>query len=62
MRSWRPAGMARALLRAALVLALLRPAASLYSKKDDVETLTAANFEGERRRSRSVRQRLAAES
>lgn len=52
--------MARALLHAALLLALLRPAASLYSKKDDVETLTAANFEGERRRRRSMRQRLAA--
>ena len=45
-RSGRKAG---ALLAVAL-LSLLRPGASLYSKKDDVETLTAANFEGERAR------------
>ena len=58
MRSWRPVGgWARALLHAALLLALLRPAASLYSKKDDVELLTAKNFDGARREGR-LRRRL----
>ena len=39
---------ASSLLLLFALLALLRPGASLYGKKDDVETLTAANFEGER--------------
>ena len=44
-----PAGSkASSLLLAFALLALLRPGASLYSKKDDVETLTEKNFEGER--------------
>ena len=46
-----PAGRkASSLLLAFALLALLRPGAALYSKKDDVETLTASNFEGERAR------------
>ena len=39
---------ASSLLLAVALLALLRPGASLYSKKDDVETLTEKNFEGAR--------------
>jgi hypothetical protein len=39
-------GAARAFACALALCALLAPAAALYSKKDDVELLTADNFEG----------------
>ena len=45
---------ASSLLLAVALLALLRPGASLYSKKDDVEMLTEKNFEGARLRSRDT--------
>jgi hypothetical protein len=48
-------GAARALACALALCALLSPAAALYSKKDDVELLTADNFEGARALRQSAR-------